>query len=324
MAPPKAPADERTPLKDKNGGGAAEGGGGAPAAASAAASAATAREAFRGDDAEASRRYHDSRRASSSAAASSSGSSGAGGEEEEGHKAGGGFLKPVIFGGLDGILTSFAIVAGAAGGNLSPQVVLILGFSNILADALSMGVGEFLSSKATNEWILSERSREEWELENYPEGEIREMVDIYVAKGMSVEDATKVIGIMAGYKDFFVDLMMLQELELQVPEDDHVRESVREGFIMFASFATFGALPLLGYVVIPAAFPGLGEGALFVSACVVTGTVLFFMGCIKSWFSTQHWFRCGAETLLLGGACATVAYTVGQLVNSYLGGGPGE
>lgn len=81
---------------------------------------------------------------------------------EDWHQSEGGLLKPVIFGGLDGILTSFAIVAGAAGGNLSPEVVLVLGFSNIFADALSMGVGEFLSSKATNEWILSEKKREEW------------------------------------------------------------------------------------------------------------------------------------------------------------------
>ena len=78
------------------------------------------------------------------------------------HQSEGGFLKPIIFGGLDGTLTAFAIVAGAAGGNLSTGVVLILGFSNIFADALSMGVGEFLSSKAENEWILSERRREEW------------------------------------------------------------------------------------------------------------------------------------------------------------------
>ena len=128
-----------------------------------------------------------------------------------GHQKGGGFLKAIIFGGLDGILTSFAIVAGAAGGQLQPKVVMILGFSNIFADALSMGVGEFLSSKATNEWILSERNREEWELENYPEGEVSEMIEIYEAKGMSHEDAVKVINISSKYKDFFVDLMMVQE-----------------------------------------------------------------------------------------------------------------
>jgi vacuolar iron transporter family protein len=263
-----------------------------------------ARIAYHQDDVEASRRFHDLKAAT-----------------EEGHQSGGGLLKPIIFGGLDGILTSFAIVAGAAGGNLSPQVVLILGFSNILADALSMGVGEFLSSKATNEWILSERCREEWELENYPEGEIKEMVDIYVSKGMTQDDAEKCIAIMSKYKDFFVDLMMQQELELQVPEDDHVQESVKEGFIMFASFATFGALPLLGYVIIPTFFPHLDQGSLFLSACIVTGVVLFFMGSIKSWFSAQNWFRSGMETLMLGGTCATVAFTVGQIVNNRLGGG---
>lgn len=266
------------------------------------------RGAYQDMDAEASKRYHDSKNEVGSAM------------DEEGHQTEGGFLKPIIFGGLDGILTSFAIVAGAAGGNLSPQVVLILGISNILADALSMGVGEFLSSKATNEWILSERCREEWELENYPEGEIREMVDIYCSKGMSRDDAVTCINIMAKYKDFFVDLMMLQELELQVPEQDHVQESIREGCVMFASFASFGALPLLGYVIIPTFFPHLGQQYLFASACVVTGVVLFLMGSIKSFFSAQNWFRSGLETLLLGGACATVAFTVGQVVNGFVGG----
>jgi vacuolar iron transporter family protein len=91
-----------------------------------------------------------------------------------------------VFGGLDGILTSFAIVAGAAGGGMTPQVVLVLGFSNIFADALSMGVGEFLSSKAHNEWVLSERKREKWELDNYPEGEVRLLVLVFFDEGIGV------------------------------------------------------------------------------------------------------------------------------------------
>jgi VIT1/CCC1 family predicted Fe2+/Mn2+ transporter len=137
-------------------------------------------------------------------------------KDEDWHQSEGGFLKPVIFGGLDGILTSFEIVAGSAGGGLDPSVVLILGFSNIFADALSMGVGEFLSSKATNEWILSERRREAWEMDNYPEGEIREMIEIFESKGMSHADAKSVIETMSKYKEFFVDIMMQHELSLQV------------------------------------------------------------------------------------------------------------
>lgn len=229
-----------------------------------------ARKAYDGLDTEASKNFHDTRHN--------------GTMNTEMHQTEGGFLKPLIFGGLDGILTSFAIVAGAAGGSMPIPVILVLGFSNIFADALAMGVGEFLSSKAENEWILSERRRENWEMENYPEGEIREMIDIYKERGMNHEDACLVINTMAKYKDFFVDVMMAEELQLQVPEEDHKVESMKEGVVMFCAFASFGSLPLLGYVIIPAIFPDLHEELLFTAACVVTGLVLFGMGCVKSIF----------------------------------------
>ncbi|KAG7364283.1 mevalonate kinase [Nitzschia inconspicua] len=302
MPPHNNSSQESVPLvRPLNGGGSTNGGDGSTSL--------TARGAFENSNAEASRQYHDSR-----LSASHSGSS-----QEDWHQSEGGLLKPVIFGGLDGILTSFAIVAGSAGGGLSPTVVLVLGFSNIFADALSMGVGEFLSSKATNEWILSEKKREEWELENYREGEIQEMVDIYVSKGMSYDDAKVVIETMAKYDDFFVDIMMQQELELQVPEENHVQESLKEGFVMFCSFAFFGAMPLLGYVIIPISFPHLDPSVLFKAACIVTGMVLFLLGSIKSNFSRSNWMYSGLETLLLGGACATMAYTIGKYVNDLVG-----
>ncbi len=74
---------------------------------------------------------------------------------DEAHNSLGDYLKGVVFGGLDGILTSFAIVAGAAGGKMSWEVVLVLGFSNIFADAISMGVGEYLSSQVCVACMLS-------------------------------------------------------------------------------------------------------------------------------------------------------------------------
>lgn len=260
-----------------------------------------ARKAFKETNSEASRNYHDHRHM-----------------YEEPHNSDGGLLKPVIFGGLDGILTSFAIVAGAAGGSVSNKVVLILGFSNIFADALSMGVGEFLSSKAENEWILNERRREKWEMDNYPEGEVQEMIDIYVKRGMTKTDAENVIMTMSKYTDFFVNVMMAEELELQVPDDDYLTESFREGIIMFCSFAFFGSLPLLGYVLAPIVFDINEEKDLFATACFMTGLVLFGMGCIKSNFSTTHWFLSGMETFLLGGACAISAYTIGKFVDGII------
>lgn len=230
---------------------------------------------------------------------------------EEPHKRGGDLLKAVVFGGLDGILTSFAIIAGATGGDLSVKIVLILGFSNIFADALSMGVGEYLSSVAHNDWVLAERKRETWEVDNYPDGEIEEMVDIYVERGMSLEDARKVIGLMSKYKDFFIDVMMVEELGLQVPEDGHRFESLKEGIVMFCAFSLFGSMPLLGYVIIPIFLPHLPNETMFSCSCFITGFFLFLLGSIKCSFSTTHWALAGMETLFLGGTCGALAHLIG-------------
>ena len=102
-----------------------------------------AKQAHKDNDIEASKAAHDSKVSHS-----------------ENHSQVGGYIKSIVFGGLDGIITTFAVVAGAAGGGLSVDVILILGFSSVFADAVSMGVGDALSTKAENEYILAEKRRE--------------------------------------------------------------------------------------------------------------------------------------------------------------------
>mmetsp|Transcript_37593 Transcript_37593/g.49544 ORF Transcript_37593/g.49544 Transcript_37593/m.49544 type:complete len:279 (+) Transcript_37593:172-1008(+) len=262
-----------------------------------------ARNAYYNLDPEASRIIHDNRAAQ--------------GGHTESHKDGGEYVKAMIFGGLDGILTSFAIVSGAAGGGIGWESILILGFSNIFADALSMGVGEYLSSKAHNEYVLSEKRREEWELRNHKEGEIQEMIDIYTERGMSKDDATSVVKTMSKYEDFFVNIMMTEELGLQVPDEDE-DETLKEGFVMFLSFALFGSLPLIGYVIIPSITSDYDALFLFIVAATVTLSSLFVMGAVKSYFGTKAWYWSGLEMLLLGGTCAFVAYEIGNLVGGIL------
>lgn len=228
----------------------------------------------------------------------------------EHHSKSGEFVKSIVLGGLDGIVTTFAVVSGATGGNLSTGVILVLGFSNIFADALSMGVGDALSTKAENEYILQEKKREQWEFENYPEGEVKEMVEIFEAKGMSKEDAEFVMARCAKYPDLFIDMMMQMELELQVPgEDDN---PWKDGFVTFCSFVFFGTFPLLAYVIFDTDSKTSTE--LFTISCIIAAVMCFILGVLKTKFSVQKWYMGGLEILLMGSATASVAYFIGWLV----------
>lgn len=241
------------------------------------------------------------------------------GHATEAHDQSGGSVKAITFGGLDGILTSFAIVAGAVGAHLSPVAILAMGISNVLADALSMGAGEYLSSRAYESYVKKEHDRERWEMDNYPEGEVKEMIELFQHRGMSQPDAEVVIKTMAKYKSFFVDIMMREELSLPVPSDEGPIESMREGAVMFLSFALFGMVPIGGFVVVPLLLPGLDEHGLFAVACLVTAIALFGLGAFKATFHDKFYFRAGMETMTLGGACAAVAFFVGRVVASWAG-----
>ena len=243
----------------------------------------------------------------------------------------------MLFGGLDGIITTFAVVAGASacagmqgkalmhhsllrlagagGGGLSVPVVLIMGFSSLVADALSMGIGDALSSKAEGEVALKERRREMWELENYPEGEIKEMVELYTERGLDPADAQLIVQTMAKYKDFFVDVMMKDELGLDVPEEGS-RDHWVSGLYCFMSFLVCGSVPLLGFV---AFMPFTNDNdTLFGISCLMTALMLFILGALKSAYTTKHWWHSGLEILVMGALTATAAYAIGWGVEKIL------
>eukprot|EP00667_Euglena_gracilis_P026552 EG_transcript_32046 len=143
--------------------------------------------------------------------------------QHEGHSAvGSSYVKTIVFGGLDGILTTFAIVSAAVGASdkIGTASVLIFGFANLFADAFAMAFGEYTSSRAEIDFANAEREREEWELSTHPEGERQEMIDLYVQKGVAPEDATVVIDTLMKYPKVFVDLMMVEELGIQMDDSD--------------------------------------------------------------------------------------------------------
>jgi len=259
------------------------------------------KEAFQVGDVEASKRAHDKNKEDKK-------------EKDESHISlqGGDKLKSIVYGGLDGIITTFAVVSGAAGGGLGTDVILILGVSNMFADALSMGMGDALSTKAENDMIWMERKREQWEYDNNPEGEVDEMIDIYEERGLTRDNAEKMVRLMTTSPEFFVDQMVQDELGLTVPDEDD--NPWYDGLITFTSFVGFGTVPLLVYLC--TSFLDLDSDVLFVISCVLTAVMLFVLGVCKSICTAQTWYESGGEILLFGGLTAVVSYALGALVES--------
>lgn len=260
-----------------------------------------ARAAFDTGDVDASRQAHEANKIHST-------------EQHAGES--GKYVKSLVFGGLDGIITTFAVVAASVGGSLSTDVILLMGFANLVADGLSMGFGDYLSSQAEFEYTRAEHKREKWELDNYPEGEKQEMVELYVKRGMTESDAQSVIEVMSKYKNFFLDVMMVEELGLLPP--DETDSPAKNGLVTFTAFVVFGFIPLTPYVFQGAT--GGGFTANFVAACFLTALTMLALGAAKAKFTNQSMSKSAGLMLLNGGLAAVAAYLVSWGIASAMGG----
>lgn len=268
-------------------------------------------------DLEAARNAYDMGDADASRAAHTIGLTKKPAAKEDHGGAGSDYIKSIVFGGLDGIITTFAIVAAVAGAGLSVEVVIMMGFSNLVADAISMGVGDFLSSKAEQDFIFAERRREAWEFENFPEGERQEMIELYVGKGFKQADAETIINTMGQeqYKEFFIDHMMVQELNLMVPDADD--NPAKDGFVTFLSFMAFGSVPMWFYVIFRIA-DWHSKGSQFAVACVATAFTLFCLGVFKAKITRQPRLKQGLLMLVNGVLAAAAAYLIGYALEELL------
>ena len=207
---------------------------------------------------------------------------------------------------MDGIITTFAVVAASVGGSLSSDIILLMGMANLVADGISMGFGDYVSSQAEFDYTRAEHKREKWELDNYPEGEKREMVELYMKRGMTEKDAEDVINIMSKYQNFFLDVMMVEELGLMPPDEDD--SPARNGLVTFASFVFFGFIPLLPFVLGRAT--KASDDVNFAVACILTGCTMLALGASKAKFTNQSMVRSALLMLLNGGMAAIAAYMV--------------
>lgn len=217
------------------------------------------------------------------------------------------YLGEFVYGGIDGSITTFAVVAGSAGAGLDSSVIIILGFANLIADGFSMSVGAFLSARSEHDNFRKHRKREYFEIDTVPELEKEEVRQIYRDKGFEGDLLEQVVEVVTADKDRWVDVMMTDELGML--KDG--RSPLAIGGMTYLSFMLLGLIPLLTYTWdFFSPFPA----DLFTSSCLLTGLAFVLVGYLKSAVTETHPVRSILETVLLGTSAAALAYVVGDLL----------
>jgi VIT1/CCC1 family predicted Fe2+/Mn2+ transporter len=212
------------------------------------------------------------------------------------------YVRDWIYGGIDGSVTTFAIVSGVVGAELSPTVILVLGFANLVADGFSMAAGNYMGTRAEKEDLKHLEAVEHRHIEVVPEGEREEVRQIYEEKGFQGAELERVVDLITADRERWVQTMLTEEYGL--PRE--VRSPWLAAASTFSAFVLCGMAPLLPFLF------GLRDAFWF--STLLTGAVFFAIGSIKSRWSTIPWWRSGLETLLVGSAAAGLAYVIGALL----------
>ena len=217
------------------------------------------------------------------------------------------YLGEFVYGGIDGSVTTFAVVAGAVGAGLESSIIIILGFANLLADGFAMSVGAYLSAKSEKDNYLKHKKLEYWEVEHLPEREKEEIREIYRTKGFEGELLEKVVEVITADKDRWVDVMMKEELEMV----EEKKSPFMMGLVTYISFLLIGLIPLLVYVW---DFSVGFSGDLFLWSCILTSAGFVIIGFLKTYVTSTSILKGILETLILGAIAASVAYFVGDIL----------
>jgi len=227
----------------------------------------------------------------------------------------GNYIKSMIYGGLDGIVSVFVAVAAVSGSQVGIGLALALGLAKLFAGGISMGIGDWLATDAEVDLAKREKRREEWECENYLEGEVDEMVALYVQKGVDEQTARRVVEILSKHRQAFVDIMMAEELG--IPPGSVNEIPWRHGAVNFGSFMLFGVVPLIAYVIVLAinttANPE-GNTAFYITIAITVLTI-FGMGVFKGKLSGEYWLKAGIITTLFGSFTAFIGWIIGWILN---------
>ena len=219
-------------------------------------------------------------------------------------------ISDAVLGGIDGCVTTFAVVSGAFGAGFSPAVALILGLANLFADGFSMAVSNYEAIKAQQEFTENVRRSEGEHIDRIPEGEREEIRQIFQKKGFAGETLNTIVETICQDRELWIDTMLTEEHGIQITHPN----PIKSGLVTFIAFVGVGSIPLLPFLI-----PNLEMTYKFIISAVLAGIMFFLIGTLKSLFLNKPMLRSGLSTLLTGGTAASLAFITGYILREIMG-----
>jgi len=223
-------------------------------------------------------------------------------------------LADFVLGGVDGVVTTFAVVAGSAGGGLPAATIIILGLANLVADGFSMAVSNYLGTRSRQQEIARARADENWQVGEHPDGERQEIREIFARKGFGAQTLDRIVEVITSDPKIWVDTMMAEELKLS----EVSAQPLRAALVTFLAFAMFGFVPLLPFL--------LGTGpfeSMFGTSLGLAAAAFFTLGAAKGAVLGLSPLRAGLQSLAIGSLAAALAYGTGVGLRAVLAGPAG-
>lgn len=226
-------------------------------------------------------------------------------QKYEKHTKGGKYVEDFILGWQDGLVNVLGLVLGVASATHDNKLIIISGLAALFAESVAMAAVSYTSTKASREYYQKELEREIYEIKHYPDIETQEIRDIYKSKGFKGKDLEMIVKTITSDRKLWLKVMMEEELHLY-PEE---KKPVKTAAIVGMSAVLGSLVPLIAFFFVPAS-----NGIL--ATVIVSMLVLFFVGVLKSRYSTVSWKRSSLEMVIIGTVAALFGYTIGILLGT--------
>ncbi len=217
------------------------------------------------------------------------------------------FVRDIVIGMADGLTVPFALAAGLSGADTTTRIIVVAGLAEIAAGSIAMGLGGYLAAKNDADHYASELRREEREVEEIPDEEAREVLEVFETYGLTHAEAVPIVDSLRQRPKQWIDFMMRFELGLEEPDP---KRALRSASTIAGAYIAGGLIPLAPYMLMSSAYAAL------IASVIATIIALAVFGAVKGHYTGMPLGSSAVRTALIGGLAAAAAFGIARLVSA--------